>query len=520
MLHRREMMGWLTVAMLFTGSPALSGATPEFQGSRAVAQIEVGPTRVDWLPNAGDYERLILTVAGPGDLYVRQEFGPGQTPYLDILGTQGDHLPDGIYAYELRVVPRNAVPQELRKEQTSERPRVQSGYLSIREERFVNPESPRGKPSGEGKPLSGSSLPNVGTKVITNGWECIGTGCMSGDDDVPVLKLKGATVRIKFEDLWDGYSYARDYALQANDSLGGSDRFFLWDMDANTTPLSIAGGAPDHSLSVGSNGNLGLGTSTPATRLDVKASVAGQAAARFQSSSSTGYSGIEYLDNGGNVDLFFGVDNAASTTRLNSVNNNPILLMTNSAERMRITSGGNVGVGTSTPDARLDVEAADSVEIRMSLTGSNVWQLINNYPGFGIQLAGTGFRAVNVDGGGNMQLYGTLTQGSSRDLKTDFVSLDPQDVLAKVKALPVSTWRYKLDGPEVRHVGPTAEDFHKAFGLGGDDKRIAPSDQAGVALVAVQGLTQELETLRRKNADLEERLAALEALLSALRPQE
>jgi hypothetical protein len=110
----------------------------------------------------------------------------------------------------------------------------------------------------------------------------------------------------------------------------------------------------------------------------------------------------------------------------------------------------------------------------MTITSSNVWQLLNDYYGFGIQLVGTGFRAVNVDGGGNMQLYGTLTQGSSRNLKTDFVSFDPQDVLAKVNALPVSAWRYKLDRPEVRHVGPTAEDFHQAFGLGGDDKRIAP----------------------------------------------
>jgi hypothetical protein len=116
---------------------------------------------------------------------------------------------------------------------------------------------------------------------------------------------------------------------------------------------------------------------------------------------------------------------------------------------------------------------------------------------------------------GNLTIAGTLTQGSSRDLKTDFVSLDPQNVLAKVNALPVSTWRYKLDDPTIRHVGPTAEDFHKAFGLGGDNRRIAPSDQAGVALVAVQGLTQEVETLRRKNADLEKRIAALEALLVA-----
>jgi len=73
----------------------------------------------------------------------------------------------------------------------------------------------------------------------------------------------------------------------------------------------------------------------------------------------------------------------------------------------------------------------------------------------------------------------------------------------------------------VRHAGPMAEDFHQAFGLGEDDKHIAPGDQAGVALLAVQGLNQvvqdkgqEIATLRRENADLAKRVEALEALLS------
>jgi hypothetical protein len=121
---------------------------------------------------------------------------------------------------------------------------------------------------------------------------------------------------------------------------------------------------------------------------------------------------------------------------------------------------------------------------------------------------------------GNLTIAGTLTQGSSRDLKTDFTSLDPKDVLARVSALPVSLWSYKTENA-VRHVGPMAEDFHQAFGLGADDRHIAPGDQAGVALLAVQGLDQllqskgqEIATLQRENADLAKRVEALEAMLS------
>jgi hypothetical protein len=71
-----------------------------------------------------------------------------------------------------------------------------------------------------------------------------------------------------------------------------------------------------------------------------------------------------------------------------------------------------------------------------------------------------------------------------------------------------------------------AQDFHAAFGVGPDDKHIATVDADGVALAAIQGLNQKVEsenaTLRAslKNRDerivgLEQRLARLEGLLSA-----
>ena len=111
--------------------------------------------------------------------------------------------------------------------------------------------------------------------------------------------------------------------------------------------------------------------------------------------------------------------------------------------------------------------------------------------------------------------YGEVLQ-SSRDLKTGFAPLDPRAALARVTALPVSLWSYKADGPAVRHLGPTAEDFHQAFGLGADDKHIAPGDQAGVALLALQGLSQVVQEKDREIADLKSRLEALERRLAEL----
>jgi hypothetical protein len=186
-----------------------------------------------------------------------------------------------------------------------------------------------------------------------------------------------------------------------------------------------------------------------------------------------------------------------------------------------ITNLGRIGIGTASPDARLDVEASGSTEIRLTTTGGNTWRLLNDSTGFGVTFVGAPSRVVNVDTSGNMQLLGTLTQGSSREIKTGFAALDPRETLNRVAALPVSLWSYRTDGLGVRHVGPMAEDFHRAFGLGADARHIAPSDQAGVALVAIQGLHQEAQEKDREIAGLTARIEELEKLvreLAASRP--
>ena len=75
-------------------------------------------------------------------------------------------------------------------------------------------------------------------------------------------------------------------------------------------------------------------------------------------------------------------------------------------------------------------------------------------------------------------------------------------------------------------MGPMAQDFSAAFGLGIDDKHVSPMDMAGVSLAAVQALNEvvqekekEIGDLRQRNTDLEKRLADLEALVANLAQQ-
>ncbi|MET9673519.1 tail fiber domain-containing protein [Streptomyces sp. NPDC006482] len=75
-------------------------------------------------------------------------------------------------------------------------------------------------------------------------------------------------------------------------------------------------------------------------------------------------------------------------------------------------------------------------------------------------------------------------------------------VLEQVVRLPVSTWRYHWDPPHVRHLGPMAQDWWKAFGVGENDRTICCTDANGVALVAIQALHRELTELRDEVAAL------------------
>ena len=117
----------------------------------------------------------------------------------------------------------------------------------------------------------------------------------------------------------------------------------------------------------------------------------------------------------------------------------------------------------------------------------------------------------STDPTGNLTIGGTLTE-LQPSVKTDFEPIDPREVLSKVDAPDIPAWRYKND-PGSRHIGPMAEDFWAAFGLGRDDAHIALTDKAGVALAAIKGLNQ---VVQQKDAEIEDLKARIEKLESAL----
>ena len=105
---------------------------------------------------------------------------------------------------------------------------------------------------------------------------------------------------------------------------------------------------------------------------------------------------------------------------------------------------------------------------------------------------------------------------SDRNVKANVSAVDGQALLARLAAIPVSTWNYKTQPDSVRHMGPMAQDFRAAFGLGEDDKHISTLDAEGVALAAIQALYQTVTQLKQDLGDKDQQIAELRARLAHL----
>ena len=113
---------------------------------------------------------------------------------------------------------------------------------------------------------------------------------------------------------------------------------------------------------------------------------------------------------------------------------------------------------------------------------------------------------------------------SDRNAKTHIRPVDSKDILIRVARLPVATWDFKTSLTQ-HHLGPMAQDFHAAFGLGGDDDtHINLGDLAGVSLAAIQELSKQLSdkdhriaVLEAENAEFKREFAEMRAALSDLK---
>jgi hypothetical protein len=353
--------------------------------------------------------------------------------------------------------------------------------------------------------------------LILDGSQCVGFDCVNGETfGFNTIVLKENNVRIHFQDTSSSASFpTTDWTLEANDSAsGGASYFAIVNADSAAYPFAVYAGAPDSALVVTERG-VGLGVE-PMRTFHMTAS--DTPTIRVEQNGLAGWPAYVW-DIGANESSFFVRDSMTNELPLRIAAGAP-------TASVAIDAAGHVGLGTDAPAASLHVVGGDGTvyAIYDDVTNDSTWtESFGAHP----TLAGvsawtltesqTGAEAARITADGQMEIPGALTQGSSRRTKHGFASVRADEVLDKVAALEISRWRYKKDARDSEHIGPMAEDFYRAFGLGADDRHIAPADMAAVALSANQALdakiraqADEIALLRRANAHLEERLARIE----------
>lgn len=98
---------------------------------------------------------------------------------------------------------------------------------------------------------------------------------------------------------------------------------------------------------------------------------------------------------------------------------------------------------------------------------------------------------------------------SDRNKKENFRPIDGSATLSRVISLPITNWNYIGADSNRRYIGPTAQDFQAAFGLG-EDTTITTQDMDSVTLAAVQELGKENEKLKEEVEKLKEENEASE----------
>ena len=129
-----------------------------------------------------------------------------------------------------------------------------------------------------------------------------------------------------------------------------------------STTDSDGGGndSPTERLRIDSSGNVGIGTASPSQPLHVYHPTT-NGVATFQSG-----------DANVNISLMDSATTAANYVGIGAVGNNLTFISGNGSERMRIDSSGNVGIGTTSPNANLEISGASSPQLRVTDTTNTV----------------------------------------------------------------------------------------------------------------------------------------------------
>lgn len=276
---------------------------------------------------------------------------------------------------------------------------------------------------------------------------------------------------------------AGGFTAQTWDIAGNEANFFVRDVTSGSRlPFRIRPGAPTSSIDISSAGNVGIGTASPTLKLHVKqdgnAAVVSQvenltndvsAVAAIRTRANTAELVMQsHADArtamrfgqvlGGRTEI---VQTAGTGLHLGTAFDTPLILGTNSANRVHIAGNGNIGLNNVTNPLNPIQHSSGA-----ALTAGGVWM-----------------------------------NASSRALKTGIRSLSSREALATLQNLQPVQFRYKAE-PGVNHVGFIAEDV-PALVAASDRKTLSAMDVVAVLTKVVQEQQQTITELKEKVERLE-----------------
>jgi hypothetical protein len=223
-----------------------------------------------------------------------------------------------------------------------------------------------------------------------DGSLCVGNDCISSESfGFDTIRVKENNLRFHFDDTSTSASFPpNDWRLIANDSAnGGASHFTIEDATAGRNVFRVFAGARSNALVVDSQGDVGIGTSTPATDIDIK--IGDTPTLRLQQDGTSGFT-PQTWDVAGNETNFF-VRDATGGSQL------PFRIRSGApSDSVYIADDGDIGMGTAAPEQQLHVRrtTADPVIALFESTNSGAVQIR-------METDSTNRRFLARDGSGN-----------------------------------------------------------------------------------------------------------------------
>jgi hypothetical protein len=244
--------------------------------------------------------------------------------------------------------------------------------------------------------------------VIIDGSLCVGFDCVNGEAfGFDTVRLKENNLRIHFLDTSVAASYPdNDWRIIINDSAnGGSEYFGVEDSSAGRFPFRIFAGARANALVVDSQGDVGVGTATPATDIHIK--IGDTPTLRLEQDGTSGFQ-PQTWDVAGNETNFF-IRDVTNGSQL------PLRIRPDApTSSIDVANDGDVGMGIGSPSQALHVNRNTTGNVSVRIENDNAdWDVrVNTVGDFAVTAAGSGVNELTLEETtGNMTLAGTLVTG-------------------------------------------------------------------------------------------------------------